>query len=239
MLRSAIVLLAAGPAFLACRGEDVPVEPGPTLPFGDRAIEDRDFAMASADGDTVWFRAEDAGDGRVRLARYARSDGGLDSLAAVIDAMTKLPVESYQRVTTSEGTVIAETIYGAGFEGQAHRTVTSARGRLVEDLRTPEPYLDPAQLPQTLAALDIARTDTITFNYVSPYEELARNALLVVGRRETIRLPSGPVAAVPVHLRVSGHEETYWFAPDSDGARLVRWRDRRRGVTWDRVEESP
>lgn len=243
MLRPAIVLLAAWPA-LACRGEAPPASSVPSLPFADRAIEDRDFAMASAQGDTIWFRAADQDAGRVRLVRYRRSDGGMDSLAAVIDARSKRPLHSYQRLTTSDGIVTGEVGYGEGFQGQARLTVTSVRGQLVENLRTPEPYLDPAQLPQTLAALDLSRPDTITFNYVSPFEELARNALLVVGRRERLTLPSGPVPAYPVRLRVSGHEETWWFAAPSAGApsagaRLLRWRDHRQNVTWDRVEEVP
>jgi hypothetical protein len=237
MHRSAIfLLLAAWPALGACRSEETPAPAAPALPFGDRPIEDRSFAMASAEGDTAWFQAGDAGEGRVRLVRYQRADGGLDSLAAEIDAATKRPVSSHQRITTSEGPVTGDIAYGAGYQGEAVRTVTTPAGRLEENLRTPDPYLDMAQIPQTLAAIDLTARDTLHFNYVSPFEELARSALLVVGAPVTLDLASGSVSAVPVRLRVSGQEETFWFARDEGGARLVRWRDHRRGVTRDRVE---
>lgn len=237
MHRSAIfLLLAAWPALGACRGEETPAPSAPALPFSDRAIEDRSFAMASAAGDTVWFQAGDAGEGRVRLVRYQRADGGLDSLAAEIDAASKRPVSSHQRILTSEGPVTGDIAYGAGYEGEALRVVTTPRGRLEENLRTPDPYLDMAQIPQTLAAIDLATRDTLHFNYVSPFEELAKSALLVVGASVTLDLASGPTPAVPVRLRVSGQEETFWFATDQGGARLVRWRDDRRNVIRDRVE---
>ncbi len=236
MLRLAIVVCcAAGLATAACRRGEAPPAPSPVLPFTDRAVEDRDFAMTSVAGETLVFRATDVGGGQVRLARYRRAGGLRDSIAAVVDAAGKRPVSSYQHLTTGGGVVTGAIAYGEGYQGQALLTVTTPAGRMSDNLRTPEPYLDAAQLPQTLAALDFSRPDTIHFNYVSPFENVATSALLTVGRLDTLRLAQGPAPAWRVHLKVSGLEETYWFAAPPGGYRLLRWRDERRRVTWDRL----
>jgi hypothetical protein len=224
-------------ALASCRGD----EAGPataTLPLL-RDVETGDFVMVSDAGDSLWFRAFLLDQGsHLRLVRYRRSHGGMDSVSATIDRVSKSPIASHHHVRTAAGAVEGEVLYGAGFEGQARLTLVSPEGRYVDNLRTPPPFLDAAQVPQTLSALDFQAADSITFNYVAPFERRALNAQLVVGPVDTLMFPTGPVAAHPVHLRVSGLEERLWFAAPPDDPRLLRWREETRGMTWTRVPST-
>ena len=232
------LLLAASAAapILACRDEAATVEPTAGLPFV-RGAEGGDFAMVSESGDTIWFRAHLTGDGPyIRYVRFRRAEGGLDSLAATIDVRNKAPVASHQRRHVAGGFVAADLLYGAGFEGQARLTLSNDEGQLVDNLRTPAPHLDSAQIPQTLAALDFSRPDTFTFSYVAPFEKAALNAQLVLGPLDTLDLATGPAPAHAVTLRYAGIEERFWFAAPPGRYRLLRWHEVTRGVTWTRAE---
>jgi hypothetical protein len=241
MLRIPLVLLFAAWAAtpLACREEEASVSTTAGIPFDAHGhLDGGPFTMTSGAGDTLWFRIEFSDGPYARVVRVRRSRAGLDSLSARIDLRTKAPISSHHEIRTGEGAHAAEVLYGAGYEGQARVTVTTPRGRRVDNLRAPPPYLDPAQLPQTFSALDFARPDTFTFNYVAPFENDALNAQVVIGPLETLALATGPAPAYPVRLRVSGLEERFWFAAPPGRYRLLRWHDVTRGVTWTRVEPS-
>jgi len=239
MLRIPLVLLFAAwaAAPLACREEEASDAPTAGIPFDRHGHFDAGpFTMTSGAGDTLWFGIEFSDGPYARIVRVRRTRAGIDSLSARIDVRTKAAISSHHEVQTSEGAHTAEVLYGAGYEDQARVTVTTPRGRRVDNLRAPPPYLDPAQLPQTFSALDFARPDTFTFNYVAPFENDALNAQVVIGALEALDLPTGPTPAYPVRLRVSGLEERFWFAAPPGRYRLLRWHDATRGVTWIRAE---
>ena len=228
---------AAWPAVLtlACRDGEPPLSPTDGLPFA-RAATAEDFTMASETGDTIWFRAGRTGeDPHLRYVRYRRSEGGLDSLSATIDARTRAPISSHQRRHVPGGFVAADVLYGEGFEGQARLTLSNPDGQLDDNLRTPVPHLDAAQVPQTLTGLDFSRRDTFTFGFVAPFEKAALNAQLVIGPLDTLRLGAGTFPAHRVTLRYSGIEERFWFAASPGDHRLLRWHEVTRGATWSRV----
>lgn len=191
--------------------------------------------MTSDTGDTLWLRTYEVDANRVRLVRYQRLAGGVDSVSATIDARTLAPIASHHHRQTPAGPLTAEILYGAGFEGQARLTLASPTGELSENLRTPPPFLDAGQIPHSLAGLELGSPDTLTFNYVAPFDRQALNAQLILGRLDTFHTLQGPIGAYPVRLRVSGLEERYWISADADGHRLLRWRDVTRGITWTRV----
>ncbi|MBW3660060.1 MAG: hypothetical protein KY397_00300 [Gemmatimonadetes bacterium] len=206
-----------------------------TIPFAERGLARDDFLLVSGAGDTMRFTTV-AGDGpRIRLVRTLRTPSGTDSIAALIDARTKEPVASYQRRFADDGDVIvAHVSYGTGFEGQARLRLTTPRGSGSENLRTPSPVLDAAQLPQTFSALDFSRPDTISFNYVAPFEKRALAARVEIGGLDTLRIDDGAIPAHRITIRVSGLVERAWFAAPPGGFRLLRYEESTRGVTWSR-----
>lgn len=206
-----------------------------TIPFAERDVDADDFVLVSDAGDTLRFTGVSVDDApHLRLVRTRRTPAGLDSVAALIDVRTKEPIASYQRRHTEEGdTIVARVSYGTGFEGQARLTLTTPRETGTQNLRTPSPVLDAAQIPQTLSALDFSAPDTISFNYVAPFERRALAARVVIGRADTLRLDGADVAAFPVTIRVAGLEERAWFAA-ANGHRLLRYEESTREVTWTR-----
>lgn len=236
--------LAALP--VACGGTDEgPPEPAAddateaieTIPFVDRSVAES-FVLVSGAGDTLRFAAVPAGDGGIRLSRTLRRPAGIDSVAALIDARTKEPIASYQRRFTERGdSLVARVDYGAGFEGQARLELVVPQGRAVENLRTPSPVLDAAQVPQTLSALDLSTPDTISFNYVAPFEQRAVAAQVEIGRLDTLDVGGVATAAYPVTVLVGGLEERAWLAAPPGDYRLLRWEESTRRVTWTRPAE--
>ncbi|MDX1623563.1 MAG: hypothetical protein R3199_06250 [Gemmatimonadota bacterium] len=255
MLRSSFPLvLALAPALVAGCGEDGR-EPEPeeataeieTIPFADRALPVGGHALVSEAGDTIRFlvrRAEDRA--YLELVQRRTGPAGADSVAALIDPDTKEPVASYHRRFTEEGdTLVARVAYGTGFEGQARLSITAPGADVDDNLRTPDPVLDAAQIPQTLSALRFGRPDTIPFNYVAPFEREALAGRLLVGRPDTLRIDGASISAWRVDLQAGGLEERYWFSTAPDPYRLIRFREITRDRTWTRVgaadaaEEGP
>ncbi|MGH7567277.1 MAG: hypothetical protein ACREK2_10650, partial [Gemmatimonadota bacterium] len=207
----------------------------PTLPFASAPLAVGVTILVSASGDTLRLSALAPEDGRQRLVR-SLSGEATDSTAAVIDAATKAPLESFRLATTAQGdTVTARVEYGGGFEGQARLTLTAGQGTGVENLRTPQPALDAGQLPLTLAALPFDRADSLHFNYVAPFEKEALAARLLIGAIDTLRITGTPLAARPVLLQVSGLEERWWFAERPPHA-ILRVEEITRARTWTRAE---
>ncbi|MDX1661188.1 MAG: hypothetical protein R3326_05310 [Gemmatimonadota bacterium] len=208
-----------------------------TIPFAERGVAVDDFVLVSGDGgDTLRFGGANVdGEPYIRLSRTRRTSAGVDSFSALIDASTKEPIASYQRRFTEAGdSLVARVSYGTGFEGQARLTLTTPQGTGNENLRTPSPVLDAGQIPQTLSALDFSMPDTLSFNYVAPFEKRALAARVEVGRLDTLRPNGEAVAAYPVTVRVGGLEERAWFAAPPGGYRLLRYEESTRGVTWTR-----
>jgi hypothetical protein len=109
----------------------------------------------------------------------------------------------------------------------------------VENLRTPAPYLDAAQIPLTLSALDFSMVpDTISFNYVAPFEKKALAARIIMGPLDSLRVDGVDVAAWPVRVEVRGLEEVYWYAAPPGRPRLLRIEEPTRGLVWMRVAEA-
>lgn len=228
-----LLLIGSGLPALACGGP--PPEPagdgsapGATFPLTRRTPAAGEFILAAAIGDTLRFRKTVAG-GTLVLARYRRAPGGIDSMVATADAATGVPISSFRRIHGQDGSVTAQVVYGAGFDGQARLTRTSSQGQREDNLRTPGPFLDAAQLPLVLQALDFGRPDTLSFNYVAPFEARSLPAQLAVGELDS--LPVSGTPAYPVHLQVSGLEERYWFAAQSPHD-LLRYEEPTRNVTW-------
>lgn len=237
------LLLALAALSFSCGGGDRPPEPGPgpavePVPFAERGLSGRVFVLVSGAGDSLRFASTRVPDGSLLLSRTLRRPAGIDSVAALVDARSKAPVASYQRRFTEDGdSLVARVSYGAGFEGQARLTLVAPRGQATENLRTPEPFLDAAQLPQTLAALDFSRPDTISFNDVAPFERRAVAARVEIGGIDTLDLGGSPAPAYRVTIRVGGLEERAWFAAPPGRYRLLRWEETTRGVTWTRATE--
>lgn len=207
-----------------------------TILFAERGVPAEDFLLVSDQGDTLWFaavRVEDAP--YLRLVRTRRTPAGLDSVAALIDIRTKEPIASYQRRHTEAGdSIVAHVSYGTGFEGQARLTLTTPDGTGSANLRTPDPILDAAQIPQTLSALDFSTPDTISFNYVAPFEKRALAARVETGGLDTLRIGGQAIPAYRVTFRVQGLEERAWFAAPPGRYRLLRYEEPTRGLTWTR-----
>ena len=223
-------------AVLAGCGEpgEPPPEPlprGDILPLTARALPPEEFSLVSDIGDTLRFRVSP--DGReVALAFYRRTAGGVDSSTVVVDGTSKAPIASFRRVHGAGGSVTAEVLYGRGFDGQALLILTSPHGRQQDNIRTPPPSLDQAQLPLVLSALDFSAPDTTSFNYIAPFEREAFAARLEIGALGA--LPDRPeAAAFPVGVRVSGLEERYWLAAEPPH-QLLRYEELTRNVTWTR-----
>lgn len=211
-----------------------------TVPFADRGIETGDFALVSAGDDTIRFRVRRLENRPVvRLVRLRSGPAGTDSIAALVDAKTKEPIASYHRVFTADGdSLVARIVYGTGFEGQARLSLTTPRVSATENLRTPHPLLDAAQIPQTLSALAFGEPDTISVNYVAPFERGSLAARLVLGGLDTLRLEGEELPAWPVKLQVRGLEERYWFSATPDRYRLLRLEETTRGAVWTRVDAT-
>lgn len=224
-------------ALLGCgQPDEGPGDPGAEapaerLPFVEAPLPEERFQLVSDIGDTIEF-AVTSTDGHTRLARYRRVAGGIDSLVAIIHARTKDPVESVQRIHSQTGSLVARVEYGRGFDGQARLILSSAGEERRDNIRTPPPTLDAAQLPLTLKALPSGAPDSFSFNYVAAFERKALAARLD-SRRTTLVTPAGDVPAREIHLRVSGLEERYWFEP-SPPHRLLRVQEVTRNVTWSR-----
>lgn len=239
MLRVPLSLstLALACALAACGGEERhSLTAG--LPFSDRPIPTGETILAAGD-DTLRLTATPLDrERRIRLARYRSVAGEIDSLIAVVDQTTKAPLRSFYRVRRHDGgTATASVAYGEGFEGQARLVLTSG-GRVDENLRTPSPALDLAQVPLTLTALDFTSPDSLSVNTIAPFERRAVPSRLVIGSRTSLRLPEGAVETVSVRFVVAGLEEQYWFEIDPPH-RLVRLREITRGTTWTRVDARP
>lgn len=240
---AAVAALAAGCGGDADLPEPAAGEAGEeitTIPFADRGVSSDTFVLVSDAGDTLRFTGgfvEDAP--YVRLVRTLSTPSGVDSVAALIDVRTKEPIASYQRRHTEGGdSIVAHISYGTGFEGQARLTLVTPDGKGSDNLRTPSPVLDAAQLPQTLSALDFSEPDTVSFNYVAPFERRALAARLEIGPVDTLRAGGRAIPAHTVVIRVGGLEERAWFSapPVEDGRpyRLLRYEESTRGRTWTR-----
>lgn len=227
-------------SLLAGCGDPEPVADwpaAPSLPFASAPIAAGETTLVSEAGDTLRLTAHAPEDGRQRLVRVQRGEA-IDSTAVVIDAATKVPLESFRLATSAAGDTVSALIeYGRGFEGQARLTLSAGEGERVENLRAPPPALDAGQLPLTLRALPFNRVDSLHFNYVAPFEEDALAARLLIGPSGTQQIGEARLAARSVLLQVSGLEERYWFAERPPHA-LLRIEELTRGRTWTRIESS-
>ena len=230
---ASIPLLAAlALLFPACERppeEEPPDVPG--LPFDGAALVADSFRMVSVIGDTLRFAVTPTRAG-TRIARYRRVEAGLDSLVAVVNPATLVPVSSLQHRHLTGGAVTAEIQYGEGFDGQARLRLSAARGQREDNIRTPPPVLDAAQIPVSFSALDLGMLDSLSFNYVAPFEGRAL-AARVVATPDTLSIGGTEHAAVRLRLLVSGLEERYWFEAEPPH-RLLRFQEVTRNMTWDR-----
>jgi len=216
----------------------VPLTEG--VPFTDREIPAGETVLVSGEGDTLRLSATPADRrGRVRLARYRPVATGIDSVVTVIDRETRAPLRSFHRAHRSEGgSVTASVAYGEGFEGQARLVLTTDEGRLSENLRTPAPGLDAGQVPLTFTTLAFESVDSLSVNYIAPFEQRAVPARLVIAEPRTLRLSGEAVETIPVRLVVAGLEEAYWFERNPPHG-LLRMQEVTRGVTWTRASLRP
>lgn len=234
-----VALACAGPDHAPESDADRGTEAEAAIPFADRSLDDRDFVLVSGARDTLRFRVEAADGSRVRLARTRRRPAGTDSMAAVVDARTLAPIESYRRIHTADGDILtARIVYGAGFEGDARLTMTTPGGSRTANIHAPAPVLDAAQIPLVLAGLELGEPDTISFNYVAPFEGEALAARLLVGGLDTLDVGPARVPAYPVELEVSGLEERYWFSAAGPERRLLRIDEITRRTTWTRPDAA-
>ncbi|HUP18694.1 MAG TPA: hypothetical protein VM778_01940 [Gemmatimonadota bacterium] len=224
-----------GAVLVACCGTEEPA-PAPTgavaIRFSGPPAEGGTFV--SGEGDTL--RLSSVAIPSEPWILMVRSQAG-DSAAVRVDARTLAPLESYRRHRTDDGDTLVATIdYGAGFEGQARLILARGASRSADNLRTPEPYLDATQIPLTLAALDYSMTpDTVSFNYVSPFEQRAVAARLMLGSFETLRASGAAVPARQVRVEVKGLAEVYWYDPVG---RLLRIEEPTRGRVWTRLPDD-
>jgi hypothetical protein len=230
---ASIPLLAAlALLFPACEQppEDAPPD-APGLPFDGAALVPDTFRMVSVIGDTLRFAVTPTRAG-TRIARYRRVEAGLDSLVAVVNPTTLVPVSSLQHRHLTGGAVTAEVHYGQGFDGQARLRLSAARGQRDDNIRTPPPALDAAQIPLSFRALDLGAVDSLSFNYVAPFEGQALAARLVA-TPDTLSIGGAERAAIRLRLLVSGLEERFWFEAEPPH-RLLRIQEVTRNMTWDR-----
>lgn len=219
-------------AVAACADSPPPPDDpaAPALPFASAPLPAGEWRFTS-DGDTLRLVVRPPEDGRQRLLRIV-SGAADDRTTVVIDAATKLPVESRRvAITDAADSVTARVEYGRGFEGQARLTLATSAGSAEENLRTPAPSLDAGQLPLVLAALSFAHPDSLHFNYVAPFEKEALAARILVGRPENLRIDGAVLRATSVRLQVSGLEERYWFDERPPHA-LLRIQETTRGRSW-------
>ncbi|MGH7572263.1 MAG: hypothetical protein ACREMK_10510 [Gemmatimonadota bacterium] len=229
---STLLLAALATGFAACEREaDQPPGDLPGLPFSDAVLPTDSFYLVSEIGDTLSFRTSQAEAG-TRLARYRRVQGGVDSLVAFIEPRSKAPVSSFQHRHLQSGSVTARVLYGRGFDGQARLITATEEGQREDNVRTPPPVLDAAQIPLSLAALRLADADSLSFNYLAPFERQALAARLVV-TGDTLETASGSRRAWRLRLLVSGLEERYWLDAEPPH-RLLRIEEVTRSVTWNR-----
>lgn len=216
----------------------VPLTEG--LPLADREIPAGETVLVSNGGDTLRLSASPAGrDRRVRLARYRRVETGIDSVVVVVDRRTRAPLRSFHRVHRSQGSSVTGSVaYGEGFEGQARLVLTTDEGRLSENLRTPAPALDAGQVPLTFTTLAFGSVDSMSINYIAPFEQRAVPARLIVAEPGTLRLAGETMETILVRLVVAGLEEAYWFERNPPHE-LVRMREVTRGITWTRAPVRP
>ncbi len=226
-LLAALVML-----FQACERPPQEVPPdAPGLPFDGAALEPDSFLMVSGLGDTLRFAVTPTGAG-TRIARYRRVEAGIDSLVAVVNPASLVPVSSLQHRHLTGGAVTAEVQYGRGFDGQARLRLSAARGQRDDNIRTPPPVLDAAQIPLSFRALDLGDVDSLSFNYVAPFEGQSLAARLVV-TPDTLSIGGAVRDAVRLHLLVSGLEERFWFEAEPPHG-LLRIQEVTRNMTWDR-----
>ncbi|HKY59435.1 MAG TPA: hypothetical protein VJP59_00340 [Gemmatimonadota bacterium] len=218
--------------FPACeRPPDEATPDVPRLPFDGSVLGPDSFRMVNGIGDTLRFAVTPTGAG-TRIARYRRVDPGVDSLVAIVDPTTLVPVSSLQHRHLTGGAVTAEVRYGEGFDGQARLRLSAARGERDDNIRTPPPVLDAAQIPVSFGALDLGALDSLSFNYVAPFEGRALAARLVA-TSDTLTIGGTQHAALRLRLLVSGLEERYWFEAEPPH-RLLRIQEVTRNMTWDR-----
>lgn len=203
----------------------------PRLPFDGTALGPDSFRMVNGLGDTIRFTVTPTRAG-TRIALYRRVEAGVDSLVAVVEPATLTPVSSLQHRHLTGGAVTAEIQYGEGFDGQARLRLSAARGQREDNIRTPPPVLDAAQIPVSFTALDLGTLDSLSFNYVAPFEGRAL-AARVVATADTLSIGGTEHAAVRLRLMVSGLEERYWFEAEAPH-RLLRFQEVTRNMTWDR-----
>lgn len=215
------------------RGAEPPAEEAPALPFASALLPEDSFGMVGATGDTISFRTIHA-EGGTRLTRYRRGTRGVDSLVAVIEGGSKAPISSLQHRHLASGPVVAEVLYGRGFDGQARLVVTSEAGRREDNLRTPPPVLDEAQLPLTLSAFAFGEADSVGFNYVAPFERRSLAARLLADPDTLVAGDGGERAAWRLRLLVSGLEERFWLEAEPPH-RLLRIEEVTRNATWERL----
>jgi hypothetical protein len=230
---ASIPLLAAlALLFAACERppEEAPPD-APGLPFDGTVLVPDTFSMVSVIGDTLRFAVTPTRAG-TRIARYRRVGTGLDSLVAVVNPTTLVPVSSLQHRHLTGGAVTAEIQYGQGFDGQARLRLSAARGQRDDNIRTPPPVLDAAQIPLSFRALELGAFDSLSFNYVAPFEGQALAARLVAAP-DTLSIDGEERAAVRLRLLVSGLEERFWFEAQPPH-RLLRIQEVTRNMTWDR-----
>jgi hypothetical protein len=187
--------------------------------------------MVSGIGDTLRFTVTPTGAG-TRIARYRRVQAGTDSLIAVVEPGSQTPVSSVQHRHLTGGAVTAEVEYGPGSVGRARLRLSAARGHRDDNIRTPPPALDAAQIPLSFRALDLDAIDSLSFNYVAPLEGRARPARLVV-TPDTLSIGDAAGPALRLRLLASGLEERYWFEAEPPH-RLLRIQEVTRNMTWDR-----
>lgn len=216
-------------------GEEAPPEEAPPeasgLPFDGPALEPDSFRMVSGIGDTLWFTITPTGAG-TRIARYRTVQAGTDSLIAIVEPGTQTPVSSVQHRHLTGGAVTARIEYGQGSDGQARLRLSAARGHRDDHIRTPPPILDAAQIPVSFRALDLDAVDSLSFNYVAPFEGQALPARLMV-TPDTLSIGDAEGPALRLRLLVAGVEERYWFEAEPPH-RLLRIQEVTRNMTWDR-----
>jgi hypothetical protein len=97
----------------------------------------------------------------------------------------------------------------------------------------PRSYAPVSSFQRGLAALDFEANRVVSFNFVAAFNQRAIPARLEIETPRLIGHRGERVRAYPVHLRVSGLEERYWFAADPPH-NLLRIEELTRQITWSR-----